>query len=198
MVSVSSAERLSASATSTETLGRGGERRCVRLPVPVHEREAGLHSEDEVPALVPLDDTEARGPTWERLEDQVAWYDRKSMSAQRAYKRLKIAELVLASGVPVVAGTSMPRTLIGVLGAAVVVLEGVQHLFQWQQNWILYRSTAEALKHERYLFLAQAGPYTTQDRTRVLAERIEGLISQEHAKWTESREQSEIQKRSGR
>jgi hypothetical protein len=55
--------------------------------------------------------------------------------------------------------------------------------------WISYRSTAEALKHERYLYLARAGPYTGEDRHRQLAERIEGLISQEHAKWASSSQQ---------
>jgi hypothetical protein len=73
----------------------------------------------------------------------------------------------------------------------VVVLEGVQQLFQWQTNWVLYRSTAEALKHEKFLFLSCAGPYATADRLRVLAERVEGLVSQEHAKWTQGREQAE-------
>jgi hypothetical protein len=52
---------------------------------------------------------------------------------------------------------------------------------------VQYRSTAEALKHEKYLFLSQAGPYTGPERLRVLAERVEGLVSQEHAKWTEAR-----------
>ena len=46
-------------------------------------------------------------------------------------------------------------------------------------------ATAEALKHERYVYLACAGPYTGDDRHTVLAERLEGTISQEHAKWNE-------------
>jgi hypothetical protein len=37
-------------------------------------------------------------------------------------------------------------------------------------------------------YLANAGPYAGEDRHRQLAERIEGLISQEHAKWTASRQ----------
>jgi hypothetical protein len=32
----------------------------------------------------------------------------------------------------------------------------------------------------------KAGPYAEGDRHRQLAERLEGLISQEHAKWTTS------------
>jgi hypothetical protein len=128
-------------------------------------------------------------PTWGRLEDQLLWYDRKSSAAQRAYKRVKVAQLVLAAGVPVAVAGSAPGALTAVLGGLVVVLEGVQQLYQWQTNWVLYRSTHESLAHERFLFLAGAGPYSGPDRRRVLAERIEGLVSQEHAKWTEGRHQ---------
>ena len=56
---------------------------------------------------------------------------------------------------------------------------------------MLYRSTAEALKHEKYLFLSSAGPYAAADRLRLLAERVEDLVSQEHAKWTQGWEQAE-------
>ncbi len=37
---------------------------------------------------------------------------------------------------------------------------------------------------KKYLFLAGAGPYLKEEqRLPLLADRIEGLISQEHAKW---------------
>lgn len=124
-------------------------------------------------------------PAWERLEDQLGWYDRKSIAAQRAYKRVKIGQLVVGSAVPVVAGLQVSAVITATLGALVVVAEGAQQLYQWQTNWVLYRSTAEALKHEKYLFLAAAGPYASSERSRILAERLEGLVSQEHAKWTE-------------
>src|SRR4051794_4009520 len=130
-------------------------------------------------------------PAWTRLVDQLAWYDRKSVASQRAFKRLKVIEVVLAAAIPVVAGLRWPTWVTAVLGAAVVVLEAVQQLYQWQTNWVLYRSTAEALKHEKFLFLSGAGPYARTDRLPVLAERVEGLVSQEHAKWTRGREQGE-------
>jgi hypothetical protein len=130
-----------------------------------------------------------RGPAWDRLEDQLGWYDRKSMIAQRAYKRVKLGQLIVGATVPVVAGLQAPAAITATLAAIVVIAEGAQQLYQWQTNWVLYRSTAESLKHEKYLYLANAGPYATADRHRVLAERLEGLVSQEHAKWTESRQQ---------
>jgi hypothetical protein len=128
----------------------------------------------------------AEDPTWERLEDQLAWYDRKSGENQRCYKWLKLLELAVAGALPVVAGVQSPVWVTGGLAAVIVVLEGAQHLYQFQEHWITYRSTAEALKHERYLYLAKAGPYVDEDRHWQLAERLEGLISQEHAKWTAS------------
>ncbi|HEY9355603.1 MAG TPA: DUF4231 domain-containing protein [Arthrobacter sp.] len=136
-----------------------------------------------VPAPAPDD------PTWERLEDQINWYDRKSSDNQRRYKWLKLLELAVAAALPVVAGIGSPALVIGILAAVIVVLEGAHHLYQFQERWITYRSTAEALKHERYLYLAKAGPYLRADRHHQLAERIEGLISQEHAKWTSSQQQ---------
>jgi hypothetical protein len=143
---------------------------------------------DGVPSLA---GSGSEHPAWARLIDQLDWYDRKSIAAQHAFKRLKVLEIVVAATIPVVAGVSGPALLTAALGSAVVVLESVQHLYQWQTNWVLYRSTAEALKHEKFLFLSAAGPYATPDRLPVLAERLEGLVSQEHAKWTQGRSEAD-------
>lgn len=131
----------------------------------------------------------AADPTWDRLEDQISWYDRKSADNQRRYTWLKLLELAIAAALPVVAGVDSPVGVTGSLAAMIVVLEGAHHLFQFHENWITYRSTAEALKHERFLYLARAGPYMAEDPHGQLAERIEGLVSQEHAKWTASHQQ---------
>ena len=143
-------------------------------------------------------DDRAHGPTWERLEDQLGWYDRKSASNQQAFKRLKVLQLVAAAAVPVVASVDAEVWITGGLGALVVVVEGVQQLGQFQQNWLNYRSTCETLKHEKYLYLAGAGPYRRSDQPeQLLAERIEGLISQEHAKWAPGHEEDAARDRGG-
>jgi len=134
---------------------------------------------------------EAKDPTWDRLEDQIDWYSRKSRENQRFYKWLKLLEIAVAASLPVVAAVHSPVWVTGGLGAVIVVLEGAQHLYQFQEHWITYRSTAEALKHERYLYLAHAAQYAGDDRHSQLAERLEGLISQEHAKWTASHRPSD-------
>lgn len=129
-------------------------------------------------------------PTMERLDDQLNWYDRKSISCQTVYKRLAIAELVAAAAIPFSAAIAAYAWLTGGLGVLVVVLKGVESLNRYQHNWITYRSTCEALKHEKYLWLAKAGPYADAARPEaLLAERVESLISTEHAKWVVNRQQ---------
>ena len=128
---------------------------------------------------------EETGPAWERLEDQLGWYERKSEQQKRWFQSLKVAQIVIAASIPVVAAAGASAAVAGALGAVIVVLEGMQQLFQFQQNWVSYRSTCEALKHQKFLFLAGAGPYAhTTRREALLAERVEALVSQEHAKWT--------------
>lgn len=139
---------------------------------------------------------DAGNPTLKRLEDQISWYDRKSRANQRWFKWLKAAEIIAAAAVPVAAGVAAPALLTGGLGAFIVVLEGLQGLNQFQHNWTTYRSTCEELEHEKYLWLAQAGPYATAaNPDAMLAERIETLISSEHAKWVAAREKAEEEQR---
>jgi hypothetical protein len=145
--------------------------------------------------LTPTVASEQKSPTIERVEDQIGWYDRKSQAAQRRYKTLKVAQVIIAGLIPLAAAFPIPepqfKWITAILGLLVLIIEAVQQLNQDQQNWIAYRSTCEALKHERYLYLAGAGPYANAEKRLVLlADRIEGLISQEHAKWVSAQEQA--------
>jgi Protein of unknown function (DUF4231) len=136
--------------------------------------------------------TSAPDPIIERLEDQIRWYDTKSVSNMRWYKRLKISEIASAAVIPFLAASSIPRAMIvtAALGVMVTVFEGMLQLNQYHENWIRYRSTCESLKHEKYIYLANAGPYASVEKPRaLLAERVESLVSQEHAKWATVQQQ---------
>ena len=133
--------------------------------------------------------------TLTRLKDQIDWYDKRSRSSQSWYKILKIVVVAIAALIPVLSGlqlsfasfASVPSWVLGTFGAAIAVIEGIQQINQYHANWISYRSTCEALKHEKDLYLANAGPYAgTMGTHRLLAERVESLVSQEHAKWASS------------
>jgi uncharacterized protein DUF4231 len=140
-----------------------------------------------IPPL-PADD-----PIVQRLEDQLGWYERKSRAARGAFKRIKVIEIVAAALIPFLTGQPWPYMtyIVGSLGVIITVLEGLLHLNQYQENWSNYRETAESLKHEKYLFLAKAGPYANvTDLRSALAERIEAIMSQENSQWTEAAQKS--------
>jgi hypothetical protein len=132
----------------------------------------------------PPDGVEQPSSASRRLDQQIEWYDRKSAHAKRWYYRLKVSQILIAASIPVTATLDPPPIVAAILGASIVVLEGIQQLFQFHSNWTTYRSTCEALKHERYLFDARGGPYSGKNPEARLAERVEGLVSQEHAAWS--------------
>jgi hypothetical protein len=136
----------------------------------------------------------AGDPIYERLEDQIQWYDAKSRSAQRIFKRIKVTEILAAAAIPLLSGLTFrwDKLTIAGLGVVITILEGMLHLNQYQMLWSTYRSTCEALKHEKYIYLAGAGPYTGAENPHaMLAERVESLVSQEHAQWSSMQQQSQ-------
>ncbi len=131
-------------------------------------------------------------PIMDRLEDQIGWYERKSTTNQRYFKRIKMVEIAASAIIPFLSAFSFPRIMwvTGGLGVLITVLEGMLHLNQYQQNWIAYRSVCEWLKHEKYVYLGNASPYASAvDPRALLAERTESLVSQEHAKWASVQQQ---------
>jgi hypothetical protein len=130
----------------------------------------------------------ANHSAWLRLEDQLNWYNSKSQKCQFCYKSLKMLQVLLAVLIPVwgLLPTYYVRWATALGGVAIALIEAIQQINQYSTLWVMYRSTAERLKHEKYLFLSSAGPYrelTDSERLIQLAERVEEHVSTEHANW---------------
>lgn len=122
----------------------------------------------------------------DRVDDQIAWYDRKSGSNKKWFIILQVTTLVAAASVPVFAifsGDMWARVIVAVLGSATAITTGVVSLYQFREHWIEYRTTAESLKHEKYLYQTGTDPYVGDDAFSVLVERVEALVSQENTAW---------------
>jgi hypothetical protein len=126
------------------------------------------------------------GTNYQRLEDQIEWYDRKGVHHQRWYRRLKVTSIAAAALVPLFSSLDNLGVIAGVLGVLVVVVEGLQHVNQHHENWIRYRATVENLLHEKYLYLARAGRYgghSDDEAFRLLAASVEAILSREGEAW---------------
>jgi hypothetical protein len=124
----------------------------------------------------------AADPTWDRLEDQITWYSIKSARSGRNYRLARVVSLLAAAFVPFTIGTHLDWVG-GALGITIVTLEGIREVYRWERDHSEYARISESLKHERYLYLAQSGPYSGEDPHRTLAERLEGLIGQGTVKY---------------
>lgn len=142
-------------------------------------------------------------PAWSRLESQLGWYDVKSQHNQSWYKRLKIAQVILAVLIPATSllPSEWAKWGASIAGILIAVFEAIQQMNQYSMLWVSYRATAERLKHEKYLFLSAAGPYKglpEPERLIALAERVEEHVSTEHANWfNETRRSAAIRKQEG-
>src|ERR1700726_4760530 len=119
------------------------------------------------------------------------------MQAQRnrsLYVWFKGIQIVFAAAIPLVAvagGGDIQRWTTATLGALIGILEGLIQLGQFQQNWLLYRATREALKREDFLHSGKAGPYLrAPDPDALFIERSDAIISGENLKWLASQEQA--------
>ena len=127
----------------------------------------------------------------ERVDDQIDWYSGKAAFNQRRFRRLQLVSIVAAAAIPFLTGYVsgdwglMFQVLVGALGVLVAVITGVLGLMKYQENWIAYRATAEALKSEKYRFLAGAPPYDGASPFKTLVVRCETLLREENAGWVD-------------
>ncbi len=124
----------------------------------------------------------------ERLQNQIDWYDRTSMTNQKWFKRLQVAAILASATIPFLSGyitgtTVLLKLAVGALGLTVAAITAILGLYKFQENWFEFRTTCESLKHEKYLFLTKSEPYDQGDSFKLLVERVESLISKENTAW---------------
>jgi hypothetical protein len=131
-----------------------------------------------------------------RLQCQINYYEGERDGNRGLYQNVKVAQLVTAASVPILTAVPAVRLdqpwIIAALGATVVVLEGFQQLKGYHDNWLRFAQTAEALKREKYLHLARAGPYAhARNGYRLLEERVERIVSGETGTWAAEERQDQ-------
>ncbi|MEO1050031.1 MAG: DUF4231 domain-containing protein [Bacteroidota bacterium] len=130
-----------------------------------------------------------------RVDNQMAWFSKKSGWNQKRYKIIKTVEVSLAVIIPFLAGLSgsansnnglgWTSVAIGILGVFIAIGEAIQSLYKFHENWIQYRMTKEVLQHEKMLFLTNTGAYNKkpEDSFKIFVERIENILAQETNRW---------------
>lgn len=125
-----------------------------------------------------------------RLNHQIKWYDRKSMTSQKWYNINKIIQIVCAALIPAIVPFSLISESIiftiisSLLGILIVITQSINNLKKFHENYIHYRTTCESLRHEKYLYLLNVQPYNDENEPlKLLVVRTESIISSENINW---------------
>lgn len=124
----------------------------------------------------------------DRVWDRILSFHKKGIENRKKYH--------LAQGIIITAGALIPiinvleigdpivRAASSILGAVVIAITGFQQLKKYQENWILYRTTEEALRREYYLYSNKAEHYdnlTDDARKKLLVQNVEALLLSQYS-----------------
>ena len=131
----------------------------------------------------------------DRLEDQIKWHGKKSRDNKKKFYALQTAIIVASTLIAIINALSISdiishyiAIISSVLGGLVVTLTAIIQLHKYQENWIMYRTTSELLKKEKYFFLNGVGSYSgldQEEKQKILVERVETIVSSETSKYFE-------------
>ncbi len=125
-----------------------------------------------------------------RVDDQIVWYSKESGQAQRTWKRLRLAEVLAAALIPFAAAYAQQsvaaQIAVGLLGVFVAIVTGALGVYKFQENWLLYRGTAEALKREKFLVLTGVAPYNGEHPETEFVARVEAILGKEGEAWQQA------------
>jgi hypothetical protein len=95
----------------------------------------------------------------QRVDENITWFERKSSVNLRTFRVLKLVQFALAALVIFCAAYSgkLWYGLSGLFGILIVVLEALEILNGFERNGIKFETTFQALRHEKGLYLANAG-----------------------------------------
>ena len=102
-------------------------------------------------------------------------------------KLLEISIGFLVSVLSLFVEESILRNIVTVLSLLVTTLNSLNFFLKSQEHWTEYRETSEVLKHEKFMFIANAGIYDTEEteRYKLFVERCETIISSENINWAQ-------------
>ena len=122
----------------------------------------------------------------QRVDDQISWYSKKSRSNQKYFKIISFIEICLSASLVLLAvflNDSIMKYGSAIIGTTLSILSGIMGLNKFQENWIQYRTTAEWLKKEKYLYTTKSGTYKEGKDFSCFVETVENELSKENSQW---------------
>lgn len=123
----------------------------------------------------------------DRYEGLLTFYDNRAQGNKRGHRVCSVF-IIGMSGIlaPLIgAGALLKHPMLGAfMSASVIIATAITSHYQFNENWLGYRRTWDALKREPYLRDACVGDYEhAADRNVLFVQRVEAIASDEGAEW---------------
>ena len=132
-----------------------------------------------------------------RYRGQLNYFRKAAALNQKRYKGIQWVLIILSAATPVMAAfineDARLQVIVVVVSGIVAILTTVLKTFQYQEQWINYRNTAEVLKPEYYYYSFGIGPYADNgvDKEALFVTRVEAVLDKEHSGWLEAKKRLE-------
>lgn len=127
----------------------------------------------------------------DRIDDQIAWYGKKSATNKKYHLWSNALIIVFAALIPFFAGLDgeslvWTKYVIALLGVLTATITGISALYKFQEKWMTYRITGESLKREKILYQTGTPPYSSKTSSfNQFVSITESIMNNENAVWTQ-------------
>lgn len=138
----------------------------------------------------------------DRLDKQITWYEEKSKCNKFRYRITEIIIITSGALIPLINSSSIlsvntngsPQEIpwsglifiSSLLGFIITIVTGFSKMEKYFETWILYRTNAEILKREKFLYLNNAGHYynlNQENRNNTLVDIVEKFLAEDVTKY---------------
>ena len=123
----------------------------------------------------------------ERYRQLVGFYDERAQQNKRWHRACSVFIIAVSGALaPLIStGVLLKHPMIGgFLSASIVIVTAIGSHFQFNENWLNYRKTWDALRREPHLRDARVADYVNAaDRNALFVERVESIASDEGTEW---------------
>jgi hypothetical protein len=143
-----------------------------------------------------------------RFKPQLNWYEKKASANMLRFRILRISIIILSFITSTINATGLLsnnytpgiQLFTAIVTALILTLTSLLQLTKSQEDWILFRATAERLKSEYHSFVFGASPYyfegeedkdiITKKKNKLFVERIENIYLTEGSEFATRHKQS--------
>lgn len=121
-----------------------------------------------------------------RYQGQIEWYNKKSSQNKRYYQWCQWIIIVISASLPglILIIPAKWEFITVLLSAVLAITTAAVKTFRFQEDWINYRTVAEALEKEKHYYDAGAIEYAiATNKQQLFVERVEALLSRENSLW---------------